>query len=385
MGRPDVRSDRRKICYVSGTRADFGLMQATLQAIGADPALGLDVVATGMHLSPRFGMTVDEIEAAGLNVAARIPVDIDVSTGAAMARNLADTLKGCVTAFERLRPDVVLLLGDRGEMLAGALAAVHLNIPIAHIHGGERSGTVDEPVRHAISKLSHFHFVSSPDARQRLIRMGEREDHVFVTGAPGLDGVSALAIEDRKTLCAGVGFNPAGKIALLVYHPVLQEAAYAPAQVQALVDTCLFQGVQVMALMPNSDAGSEGVREVLGEFANHPQMRVKTHLPRQTFISWMAVCDLMVGNSSSGIIEAASFGTPVVNVGGRQNLRERNKNVMDVSTREGDLAAVVAAALHHGRYPIENVYGEGQAGRRIIELLRSVELGADVLLKANTY
>ncbi|TCS72474.1 GDP/UDP-N,N'-diacetylbacillosamine 2-epimerase (hydrolysing) [Sulfuritortus calidifontis] len=376
---------RRKICYVSGTRADFGLMQATLQAIASDSGLDLDVVATGMHLSQRFGMTVDEIVASGLTVAERIPVDIEVATGAAMARNLAKTLSGCVAAFERLGPDLVLLLGDRGEMLAAALAAIHLNIPVAHIHGGERSGTVDEPVRHAISKLSHYHFVTSENARQRLVRMGEREEHVFVTGAPGLDGVRELASLDRATLCSEVDFDPNGKLALLVYHPVLQEADNAPDQAKALIEACLSRNIQLIALMPNSDAGSEGVRKVLDAFSGHPKVRVRTHLPRQVFISWMASSDLMIGNSSSGIIEAASFGTPVINVGLRQNLRERNLNVIDSPPEIRAVSAAIDSAMKHGRYPIENIYGDGQAGRRIVELLRSLELKGDVLLKTNTY
>lgn len=375
----------RRICYVSGTRADFGLMQSTLQAIAAQPGLALDVVVTGMHLSSSFGATVDEVVASGLHVAARIPVAIEESTGEAMARNLAATLAGCVDAFERLQPDIVLLLGDRGEMLAGALAAIHMNIPIVHIHGGERSGTVDEPVRHAISKLAHFHFVSSQDARTRLVKMGERSDHVFVTGAPGLDGLDKLATLGREELCAGVGFDPTARVGLMVYHPVLQEAAEAEGQARALVEACLSRQLQLVAIMPNSDAGNAGVRRVLEACADHRYVRVRTHLPRREFVSWMAASDLMVGNSSSGIIESASFGTPVVNVGIRQNLRERNTNVIDVAARGDALADAVDRALAHGRFPVCNVYGDGQAGRRIVAHLLAADLSGGVLLKANTY
>jgi GDP/UDP-N,N'-diacetylbacillosamine 2-epimerase (hydrolysing) len=380
-----VNSMPRRICYVSGTRADFGLMQATLQRIAATPELDLAVVVTGMHLSVRFGNTVDEIVASGLRVAARIPVAIDESTGAAMARNLAATLSGCVDAFERLHPDIVLLLGDRGEMLAGALAAIHLNIPIAHIHGGERSGTVDEPIRHAISKLAHFHFVSSEDAGARLVRMGEAADQVFVSGAPGLDGLAELATRSREALCAEVGFDPVAPLGLMVYHPVLQEAVAAEGQARLLIEACLARQLQLMALMPNSDAGNAGVRRVLDEYAGHPEVRVRTHLPRPKFVSWIAASDLMVGNSSSGIIEAATFGTPVVNVGIRQNLRERNANVIDAVATADAIAAAVDRALGAGRWPRHNVYGDGQAGRRIIAQLLAADLSGGVLLKANTY
>jgi GDP/UDP-N,N'-diacetylbacillosamine 2-epimerase (hydrolysing) len=338
-----------------------------------------------MHLSAHFGITVNEIMASGLHVAAQIPVAIDESTGAATARNLAATLTGCVDAFERLRPDIVLLLGDRGEMLAGALAAIHLNIPIAHIHGGERSGTVDEPVRHAISKLAHLHFVSSEDARARLVRMGEAAEHVFVSGAPGLDGLTELATRSREALCVDVGFAPAGRLGLMVYHPVLQEAAAAEGQARLLIEACLARHLQLMALMPNSDAGNAGVRHVLNEYAGHPQVRVHTHLPRPEFVSWMAASDLMVGNSSSGIIEAATFGTPVLNVGIRQNLRERNANVIDAAATEDALAAALARVLGVGRFPCRNIYGDGQAGRRIVAQLLAADLSGNVLLKANSY
>lgn len=375
----------RRVCYVSGTRADFGLMQSTLLAIATCPGLTLDVVVTGMHLASGFGATVEEILASGLHVAARIPVASEESTGAAMARNLAAILAGCVDAFERLCPDVVLLLGDRGEMLAGALAAIHLNIPVAHIHGGERSGTVDEPVRHAISKLAHYHFVSSEAARARLVKMGERADHVFVTGAPGLDGLEALATVGRGDLCAGAGFDPAAPIGLLVYHPVLQEASEAESQVRALVEACLSRQIQLVSVMPNSDAGSGSVRRVLEAYAGHPRVRVHAHLARRDFASWMAACDLMIGNSSSGIIEAASFGTPVINVGSRQNLRERNSNVIDVPALGDHIAAAVDRALEHGRFPARNLYGDGLSGSRILNLLRTISLDASILKKANAF
>lgn len=375
----------RRICYVSGTRADFGLMQSTLQAINAHPALDLDVVATGTHLSESFGLTVREIVAAGLNVAAQIPVDTEHSGGAIMAHNLAKTLAGCVSAFTQLQPNAVMLLGDRGEMLAGALAAIHLNIPVIHIHGGERSGTVDEPIRHAISKLSHFHFVATQNSRERLIRMGERADHIFVTGAPGLDGLREMASLDRAALCKTAGFDPAMGIALFVYHPVLQEADQAAVQARTLLQACLKNGLQVIAMKPNSDAGSRAVCTLLESYQDHPQVRVVTHLPRHEFVSWLAVCDVMVGNSSSGIIEAASFGAPVLNVGVRQNLRERNVNVTDVMASDINLGATLGKVLQHGRIPCQNLYGDGHAAQRIVELLSALDMSPAVLLKANEY
>lgn len=375
----------RRICYVSGTRADFGLMQRTLQRLNAHPEIILSVVATGMHLSPTYGETVKEIEASGLHIAAHIPVALEETSGPAMARALALELSGLVDIFEQERPDIVLLLGDRGEMLAGALAAIHLNIPIAHIHGGERSGTVDEPVRHAISKLSHYHFTATEEARQRLIRMGERPDHIFVTGAPGLDGLQDLVVYSRQELCEKVGFDAGKPVALVVFHPVVQTADAASHQAQELLAALDVAGVQAICLMPNADAGGNLIRQALRENGRHPRFRLLTHLPRADFVSWMASADVMVGNSSSGIIEAGSFGLPVVNVGDRQRHRERGQNVMDVPPQRSEIEAAILRALQSERPIPENVYGDGRAGERIAELLVTLPLGRELLEKSNAY
>lgn len=380
-----MNSGKRRICYVTGTRADFGLMQATLSRIHCHGAFELGIVVTGMHLSAMHGNTIDEIAAAGLTISSKVEINLEGSSGAVMARNIGTMISGFVNTFEEVKPDIVLLLGDRGEMLAGALAAVHLNIPVVHIHGGERSGTVDEPVRHAISKLSHIHFVATEDARSRLIRMGERASNVFVTGAPGLDGLADMATSSANALCAAVGFDPEQRIGLFVFHPVLQEAGRAGQDTKHVMQALLAEGLQVVALMPNSDAGSEAVRRELNNFEHHSKVRVLTHLPRPQFVSWMAACDIMAGNSSSGIIEAATFGTPVINIGIRQNLRQRNLNVVDVEADIASVKACVGTALQRGRFPRENCYGDGHAGERITEHLAQLPLSAGLLLKSNTY
>lgn len=375
----------RKVCYVSGTRADFGLMQSTLQAIHTHSELELSLIVTGMHLAPGYGDTVADIERAGLPVSIRVPLDMEPATGATMARNVGRMLTAFVDAFETLTPDVVLLLGDRGEMLAGALAAIHLNIPVVHIHGGERSGTVDEPVRHAISKLSHWHCTATADAAERLVRMGERREQVFVTGAPGLDGLEALATVPRATLLAQAGLRTDAPLALMVYHPVLQEATAAGDEAGQIIDVLLAQGIQIVALLPNADAGSAAIRTALRARAHQPGMHVATHFPRAYFACWMAAADLMIGNSSAGIIEAATFGTPVINIGMRQNLRERNENVVDVPAVAEVIAMAAAAALTRGRLARANVYGDGNSAQRIAALLADLPLDQTVLMKTNAY
>lgn len=375
----------RRVCYVSGTRADFGLMVHTLRLAHRAGKLDVSVCATGMHLSPLFGHTVDEIEASGLRISGRVPVVLDGTTGAVMARALGYELIGITDVLTKECPDLVLVLGDRGEMMAGALAAIHLNIPIAHIHGGERSGTVDEPVRHAISKLAHYHFVTTESARQRLIRMGERAEHIFVTGAPGLDGLTELADRSRTDLCAEAGFDASRPVALAVFHPVLQEAADAGRQMRDIVQVLTAERVQVLCLMPNSDAGGNLIRETLEHFGSHSDIRIMTHLARKDYVSWMAAADVMIGNSSSGIIEAASLNLPVINVGDRQRGRERSGNVMDVPPVPQAIADSLRAALHLDRGSWRNVYGDGRAGERIVSLLESLPLSRQLLHKSNAY
>ena len=375
----------RHICYISGTRADFGLMRSTLQSVHAAPDLQLSVVATGMHLSPRYGATVHEITAAGLAVVAQVPVPLEPATGAQMARNIASMLGSFTQEFERIQPDMVLLLGDRGEMLAGAIAAIHLNIPIAHIHGGERSGTIDEPVRHAISKMSHLHFTATSEARERLIRMGERADRVFVTGAPGLDGIAEGSTPDREALLARHGLDALRPFALLVLHPVHQEIEQAGADARAVLAALAESRMQVLALLPNSDAGNAEVRKELEDARSKGALALVTHLARDEFLAAMAVADLMIGNSSAGIIEAASFGTPVLNIGRRQNLREHGPNVRHVAAERRAILRGIEELRAHGPFASANIYGDGHAGERIVRLLRETPLGAELLNKVNGY
>ncbi len=371
--------------YVTGTRADYGLMRHTLRAIDRHPDLALILVVTGMHLDPGFGDTVSEVEADGFEIAARVPVAAG-GTGAAMAHGIATMIAGFTDAFALARPDLVLLLGDRGEMLAGAIAAIHLNIPVAHIHGGERSGTVDEPVRHAISKLSHLHLTATEEAQNRLVRMGEHAGHVFVVGAPGLVGLRDEPDTDRAALIRDHGLDAARRIALLIYHPVLQEAETGADAIGAILDALLANELQIVALLPNADGGGAAIREVLlSRSARDADLQVHTHFARPTFVAWMAAADVMVGNSSAGIIEAATFGTPVVNIGSRQALRQRNDNVVDVADDFHAVREGVERALALGPLPFRNIYGDGATADRVATLLARVPLGADLLSKRNDY
>lgn len=374
-----------KIQYVSGSRADFGLMVRTLRALDAAPEHDLAVVITGQHTVAKYGATRDELVGSGLRIAGEIPVSLMGQDGAEMAAALGVELQGMLKLWQEERPDLVLVLGDRGEILAAALAAVHLGIHVAHIHGGERSGTLDESFRHAVSKLVHFHFPATEDARERLVRMGEAPENIAVIGAPGLVGLTDGVVADRAAMLARFGLPSGRRLALTVFHPVVQEAAMAGEQVRAVVDGVAACDVAQVILRPNSDAGGTHIDRVLDSLAGQEAIRVVTHLEREDYKLLLASADVLVGNSSSGIIESASFGTPCVNVGNRQNGRQRNANTIDCPEVDAEaIARAVDTALAMPRVA-ENVYGDGRADINLLAALEKVQLAPAILLKQNTY
>ena len=375
----------RHVIYLSGSRADFGLMRSTLLQAASCAALRVQVAVTGMHLSPVHGHTVDDIRAAGLTVCGEVPVDVATRTRASMATGIGECLQGMTQLLQAQRPDFLVLLGDRGEMLAGAIAALHLGIASVHIHGGERSGTVDEPVRHAISKLSTWHMVATEASRERLHRMGEMPGHVWVTGAPGLDGLLELASGSREDALLALQMPPDQAFVLALFHPVVQQSGSAYSQTVAVVSALARSGLPVLWLEPNADAGSLEVLKALDEVVLPAGSRRVQHLRRDAFASAMRHCAAMVGNSSAGIIEAATFGTPVVNVGDRQRLRERNAQVWDVAADPESISQALLAALSQGRGPCENLYGDGRAGERIVQHLASLPMDPSLLEKFNAY
>ena len=376
----------RRLLYISGSRADFGLMRKTLNTISLSDDFELSIIVTGSHLNNMHGMTITEIENEGFKIQSKIPTIYNSPrTGESMAQDIALIIQGIVKSMQVNKPDILILLGDRGEMLAAAIAAIHLNIPIVHIHGGERSGTVDEPIRHAISKLSHFHFVATEESKSRLIKMGEDLNRVFVTGAPGLDGIKDTVLIKKELLYSKFGFDPKKHLALFLFHPVHQEESRAENDANTILRSLDNNQLQVLAIQPNSDAGSDGVRLALEKKRNNLNLKVLPHIPRHEFISFMASSDLMIGNSSAGIIEASSFGLPVINVGLRQNLRERNKNVMDIPVDIDLLNESIKIQLSQRRYNNSNIFYREQTANRITQLLKQIPINPSVLLKINAY
>ena len=377
--------NKKKIIYVTGTRADYGLMRELLKKLDQAEEFDLSLCITGMHLSSLYGNTIDEINADGFKICGVIPVEVDIATKESMAMSIGQEILGMTEIFKCEQPNFILLLGDRGEMLAAAIVAAHLNIPIVHLHGGERSGTVDEMVRHAISKLSHYHFVSTEASGQRLIKMGEKENTVFVVGAPGLDEINNHQVVSKETFCQKFKFIEQKKIALLVYHPVVQEYSELEQQFNNVIQASLSFDLQLICLEPNSDAGGHIIRSVLKKYSSHIDLRIFKHLYRREYIDCLAHADIMLGNSSSGIIEAASFNLVVVNIGSRQNLRERGDNIIDVSTDLESISLGLSKALALPLKKYTNCYGDGLSSERCYHLLRNINIDNKILNKCNAY
>ena len=374
-----------KIHYVTGSRADFGLMRATLQFLNNQNSIELACVVTGQHLLKKYGDTREDIVRAGLKIMCDIPVVLNGFDGAEMGHALATELHGFLNFWQEHRPDLVMVLGDRGEMLAATLAAVHLGIHVAHIHGGEVSGTLDESFRHAISKMAHFHFTATQEAAERLQLMGENPDNIWTVGAPGLVGLSHQDLVNPNWLAERFGLIATGLPVMVVFHPVVQQAKQAASQIATILELLKEKDCHGLVFRPNSDAGAQLIDKELDCFsisaAINSRFRIVSHLGRSEYLNCLANCELLIGNSSSGIIETASLNVKCLNLGTRQQGRQRNDNVVDCKdiTIQNLRSAYDRLLKLHG--PFENVYGDGKTAERIAAILPQLPLTQTNLCK----
>lgn len=376
----------RNILYVTGSRADYGLMRSTLKHLDERNGVELAICVTGSHLDADSGFTVSTIEDDGLKIAGRIDVGGHQESGAQMGVAFARVSEGFSDVIQATRPDIVLLLGDRYEMLAAASVTVMQNIALAHVHGGERSGTVDELFRHAISKLSHIHLVATEASRQRLIKMGEMSDQVYVVGAPGLDEIRIDKLPTKSDVVARFSLSGSedGKYAVVLFHPVVQELDAVEQQVESVIQATATAFDSVLVLNANTDPGGMRINDYIAKNAP-PGFVARAHIDRQDYLSAVAHADVLIGNSSSGIIEAASLGTWTLNVGSRQRLRETNHNVVNADPTYESVVAALTDIRGRGAIDGKNVYGDGQSGPRIGKVLSSISLGPALLAKQNAY
>ena len=381
---------KRKIAVITGTRADYGIFYHVLKEIEKQVALDLKLIACGMHLCPEFGMTINEIEKDGFVIADKFETILASDTGVAMAKSIGLSIISMAQSFERIKPDLVLILGDRGEMLAAATAAIHMNIPGAHIHGGEVTGTVDESVRHAITKLSHLHFPANEDSKQRILKLGEREKNIFVVGAPGLDYIKKTQYLSRKEMLERFNLED-DKIFLLTQHPVTTERDMVEWQIRETLDAVVELGHQTIVSYPNSDNGGREIIRVIEEYrAKYPFLKVFRNLNQVEYLSFLAIAEVMIGNSSSGIIEAPSFKLPVVNIGSRQDGRLRACNIIDIPYGKESVKAGINKALGDEIFKKQlenctNPYGDGNASGKIAQTLSEIRLDRELIQKRITY
>lgn len=376
----------RNVTVVTGTRAEYGLLKSPMCAIRDHPQLSLSVVATGMHLSPRYGNTVEEIRNDGFDVDREVESLLDSDSGRGMAKTLGITLSGVTDAVASLEPDVVIVLGDRGEALAGAVAAAHMNVPVAHIHGGDalNGAVIDDSIRHAITKFAHLHFPSSELSAERVSKLGEPEWRIDIVGAPGLDDVLTSEYETPDKVLRKHGIPTDSPIALVVQHPVTSQADHAGEQMAMTLDAVTSVDVEPVVIYPNADAGG---RQMIDEIeARTDSLYTFKNLPRKEYLALLDASSVMVGNSSSGIIEAPSFGLPVVDVGPRQDGRQRADNTISVPHDADAISDAIRRCLEDDEVrrradQCVNPYDHGGAGDRIADRLASVTIDDRLLQK----
>ncbi len=377
----------RRIGVVTVGRSDYGIFQPVLRAIAADPALELCLIVTGAHLSPGHGLTVREVER-DFSIAARVEMLLASDTPAGVTKSIGVGLLGFAQVYERLRPDILLVLGDRFETMAAALSALPFTIPVAHLHGGELSqGAMDDALRHAITKLSHLHFVATADYARRVIQLGEEPWRVTVSGAPGLDHLDTIELLPLADLNRRYDLGLARPPLLVTYHPVTLEYEQTETQVGELMAALEDAGLPVVFTAPNADPGSHIIQAAIAGYVQaHPEARLVENLGTVGYFSMMAAAAAMVGNSSSGIIEAASFRLPVVNIGTRQQGRTRGANVIDTGYSRAEILAGIRRAtdpaFRESLRDLVNPYrGHRPAAAIIVERLKTVPLDAKLTRK----
>lgn len=381
-----MKQAKRTIAVVTSSRADYSHLYWPLKDIAAHPQVDLRLIVMGSHLAPTFGTTAQEIEHDQIPIAARIECLLNSDSDIGMAKTIGVAALGLADTLGQMRPDILLLIADRYEMLAPASVALALRIPIAHIEGGEISeGAIDDTVRNALTKLSHIHFTSTDLARQRVIAMGEEPWRVHRAGAPSLDHLRRSQLLTREQVEHQLNIHLNQPTLLVAYHPVTIRRETTE-EVAALFAALTQTEGQILFCYPNADAGSHQIIQRAREFlARRGDGNIFTNLDPITYWSLLRQVDALIGNSSSGIMEAASFALPTVNIGLRQKGRERAANVLDAAPNAVDIQEKIAQALtpafRQSLAGMENPYGNGHASKKIVEVLTTVPLTPDLLIK----
>ena len=380
---------KRKIACVTGTRADYPRVRSVLKEIEARENLELDIIVTGSHLLEEYGYSAQEILDDGFSISKKVEMFLgDFDTPLGMAEASARCTSGVAKALSEIKPDLVLITVDRVETLASITAASLMNFPIAHIQGGEVTGTIDESIRHAVTKLSHIHFPATSDAAQRIINMGENKDYVFNTGCPYIDEINNIKPMELSLLADKYGFDPEKKLIIFTQHSVTTEFQDSLGQVEKTIEALEeFSDAQIISFFSNTDAGGKKIIERIEEQENF--IKIPNMLSKD-FLSLMFYSDLMIGNSSAGIREAPSFKLPVINIGTRQNGRLRANNVIDVGHNVSEIKDAIKKCLFDKIFidslkELKNPYGNGTAAIQIVDVLENIEINRELIQKEICY
>lgn len=375
----------RKICFVTGSRADFGLLVWPMRAIQQTARLKLQLIATGMHLSPEFGYTISHIRDEGFTVDDTVESLLSSDSGVGVAKSVGIGVIGFADAFARLQPDLVVVLGDRFETFAAAQAAMYMRLPMAHLFGGDvTEGAVDESTRHSISKMSHLHFTSNRDSTRRLMQLGENPARIHTIGSSGIDAIKRLKLMDRETVGREVGMPLGPRNMLVTFHPQTIEAGQS---VNALDE--LFAALSILDpqwrlffTLANADAEGRALNNRIKAFvASRPNAIAVASLGQLRYISLMNQVDVVVGNSSSGVLEAPSLNVPSVDIGDRQKGRERASSVFNTPAERNAIVAAISKAAIHGRQPTVSPYGDGESSQRFADVIAAVPDFRELLKK----
>jgi GDP/UDP-N,N'-diacetylbacillosamine 2-epimerase (hydrolysing) len=367
----------RKICVVTGSRAEYGLLRWVMEGINNDPDLLLQIIATGMHLSADFGLTYREIEKDGFQIDRLVEILTSSDSSVGIAKSIGLGLIGFADAFKELKPDLILVLGDRFEIFSAVSAALVAKIPVAHLHGGEKTvGAFDDALRHSITKMSHIHFVATESYRQRVIQLGEQPDHVFLVGGLGVDSIRRLNLLDRNALETELGFKLGRKNLLITFHPTTLGAVSAETQIEELFSALLsLEDTKLIFTLPNADTNSRALTKAVKKFvADHPNACAYSSLGQSLYLSCMAHVDGVVGNSSSGLLEAPTLRKGTINIGDRQEGRLQAKSIINCDpTRQNITNALLklySKEFQSSLHEVTNPYGDGGASEKVVAILK---------------
>tara|TARA_B100000795_G_C22805767_1_gene444804 strand:- start:3092 stop:4237 length:1146 start_codon:yes stop_codon:yes gene_type:complete len=379
----------RNILIVTGSRGEYGYIKPIIREIENTSDIDYDIVATNMLLIPEFGNAINTFSEDKIKVKYKVDMSMSGYTNASMSKSLGIFIQSFTDIVRNENPSIILISGDRGEMLGAAIVGAHMNIPVAHVQAGEVSGNIDGMTRHAITKFAHLHFASNNDAQVRLQKMGEQKFRIYNTGAPQLDEINNFTYLSKESFYRKFHLKNDKDFAIILLHPITEESHKSESHMSMILDIINHLKIQAILIFPNNDAGSIGIQNAI-EANKNSQIIVTRNLDRESYINLMKNAKFLIGNSSSGILEAASFKLPVINIGRRQNGRLQSKNVINVDFNKDKINHAIEKIYNNKVYinglkKVQNLYGDGKSAKRIVNILKDIQIDKKLLIKDITY